>query len=354
MVYFVLLSALVFIPTTSTFVDALRVPPLAYLSILAAVCMVDIRETPLLKPWVFYLGAVAVSGLAAPNFGMFVSRFSLDTVGAILFWYFAGGRYWPNERKVGWFAVAVASVAVGLYWFGWLREVERVSGIVVMACLLVPGVSIAGLAVLGMLRRRVDFAALLTVVTSLKYGRQAFLAACLGMSVGALWSSGDLSGRLVTWGAGLSLVPSHPIGVGRGNLPIFLYPFAPYLYPLHRIKMIWSFLDNDYLDLLVEAGPVALVSYVWLLVSIFRQIPRTAWQSALYASMLTFVLRGLFHSVMISPAELAWFWALAGIYWRVRHVENDLLTPSRHLRYIKPVPLEGRGCVSPQAAPSSG
>src|SRR3990167_7057641 len=90
MIYLVLLSALVFIPTISTFADVLRIPQLAYLSILAAICAAGIRETPLLKPWVFYLGAVAVSGLVAPNLGMFVSRFSLDTVGAVLFWYFAG------------------------------------------------------------------------------------------------------------------------------------------------------------------------------------------------------------------------------------------------------------------------
>ncbi len=321
MIYLVLLSALVFIPTTSTFVDALRVPQLAYLSILAAVCVVGIRDIPLLKPWLFYLGSIAVSGLVAPNPGMFVSRFSLDMVGAVLFWYFAGVQApTPNVKRIGWFAVAVATAAVGLYWFGWLREVERVAGIVVMACLLVPGVWVSGLCALLLLKRRVDFAFLLAVVTGVKYSRQAFLAACLGLSVGALWLPvGDLSGRLVTWAAGLSLVSSHPIGVGRGNLSIALYPLAVYLYPIHRLKFALAFLDNDYLDLLVEAGPVALVSYVWLLWSIFRDRPRTAWQSALYAAMLTFTLRGLFHSVTLFPAESAWFWSLAGIYWRVRH-----------------------------------
>lgn len=334
MIYFVLISALVFVPTAFTFVDAVRLPQQAYSSLMAAICCWQVKKTELLGPWLFYLGVVALSSLVAFNSGMFLSRFSLDLLGAVFFWRFAQA---PNldTRRVGWFACTVAVVVVGLYSYGWLRgEVERIAGIVAMAAPLVPGGWIAGMLVLGWLRRRTAFAALAIAVAGAHFRRVVVLGVVLLMLGGFWYTSSDMAGRIKTWGIGLQIAQGSPVlGVGRGNLPISLYPYSPSL-PYHE-KQIRAFLDNDYLDLLAEAGPVALLAYVYLLVAILRENPKTSKQRSLYASLLTMLIRGVFHSAMISPAGVAWFWALAGVYWRERNVETDLLISARPLRYVE-------------------
>lgn len=317
MIYLVVFSALVFIPTTSTFVDAFRLPQLVYLSVLGVICAWQIRETPLLKPWLFYLGTVALSGLMAPNFGMFLSRFSLDLVGVVLFWYFAKVRN-LDTRKIGWVACGTAAGVLLLYSSGWVREVERPAGVIAMAAPLMPGGWIVGLFALGWLRRRAAWLALLMAFTGVQLGRLACLSAALGVLLGYFYLAphSDLAGRIETWEVGLRVAGENPIlGVGRGNLPIPLYSHSPSL-PEHKTRWIFGFTDNDYLDLLVEAGPGALVAYLVLLGMILRHRPKTVQQRAIYASLLTVLIRGMSHSVMISPAEVAWFWSLAGLYWR--------------------------------------
>src|SRR3990167_869096 len=347
MVYLILLSALVFIPTSSTFVDAVRIPQLAYLSILAVVCVFSIRETPLLRLWLLYLGMVSLSGFAAQNLGMFVSRFSLDVIGVVFFWHFASARIQP-ERMV----FAVVAIALLVSWVPEYMSFESAAGIWAMAAPLAAygfvtarGM-VSGLYAMGMwgallaiflLGRRADiFAVVLAGVvglTSLRRKWTAIFVLVCGLLVmfpilvqrGAV----DLEQpRVEYWRYGAQIVAEHPIlGVGRGNLPIALYPYARYGNSTryggdYSAKDILAFLHSDYFDLLAEAGPVALLAYVCLLVSLLRRTPTTAWQAALYAALLTIPIRGLFHSVLLSPAQATWFWTLAGIYWRLKDDET--------------------------------
>src|SRR3990167_10927906 len=97
MIYLILTSAMVFIPTTSTFIN-MSIPRLAYLSVLGTVCAWRLRETPLLAAWGAYLGLIALSGIVAPNLGNYASRLSQDVLGAIFFWYGFQLSPWTNRR----------------------------------------------------------------------------------------------------------------------------------------------------------------------------------------------------------------------------------------------------------------
>ena len=313
MIYFILASVILSLSTTSTFVDRSYLLQLAYLSVLGALCAWRIKQTPLVTYWLFYLVAVAFSGLVAPNTAMFVERFSLDILGAVFFWSAYG------TGLSGWQPVVIAGLVFGQgiyrgYWLG----------------------------------RRADLIAIATAVCVMLPRRYRTLL--LVLVVGTLWQftlhpwGSQLSERLDYW----SLTPLLWIGVGRGNLPIALYPLAVYGGGAYHAgspewKDILSFLHSDYLDLLAEAGPGALMAYMGLLAGVLWCWPRTVTERLLYAAIVTYVVRGLFHSIMLSPSEWAWLWTVAGIYWRLKDdLYQDLPTLSGGLRVIQPQPL-GRG-----------
>ena len=350
MIYLILGSAMVFIPTTSTFVD-MSIAPRAYLAVLGFVCLWRLRETPLLATWGTYLGVVALSGILAPNLGSYASRLSLDVLGAVFFWYGFQVAPW-TDRKVDTLIVVALAIAVLASFMPAAHVAEDISGFITFAlplgiygmflgrgikviCAAGVGWSVMSLSSLG---RRADIFALTMAGLSLSFLRLrwALLAAGTVLLVGALGlfyvvqtRGVDMTERIKFYRYGAELVKQHPVlGVGRGNLPIALYPYATYGGdPAHgfnpQYKDIVAFLHNDYLDLWAEAGPLALIAYLILLGTILRRSPRTPWEAAVYASLITVVIRGLFHSVMLSPVESAWFWLFAGIYWRLKYHESQ-------------------------------
>ena len=385
MIYFVLASALIFIPTSLTFVD-MSIPKLAYLSVLGVVCAWRLRETPLLLPWGTFLGAVALSGIVVPNLGSYLSRFSQDVLGAVFFWYGFQAAPW-TDRKVA--ALAIAALAIAAVLMVWRSASDNVNIVNLggIWALAIPlgiyggyfGYSVFaktacaagvgwGIWSLFVMKRRMDLFALvlgLGVGTLMTTRRRWLLVPALTLLAAfsmVIWERGithSSDPRLEIWRNAAQVILDNPfLGVGRGNLLTALYPYSTYGGSLYygfngQIKGIVAFLHNDYLELWVEAGPVALVAYLFLLGLILRRLPKTPWEMALYASLITVVVRGLFHSVMFSPAEAAWFWIFAGIYWRLKHDENkqiDVLWLDGDVRYIQFSPLGRRDFLHPKAA----
>jgi len=149
----------------------------------------------------------------------------------------------------------------------------------------------------------------------------------LKMGIGA-----DLSirYRLDWWRNTAHMVVDHPVfGIGRGNY-VVVYPQYAILGDRvmqgqanvnrvgQTIKTAIHSPHNDYLQLLVEAGPIGLAGFLWFL---WMMVDRLKWRTVsktaktLALSMLGFLVTAAFHFPLQTASGMTLFWVLNGLLW---------------------------------------
>jgi O-antigen ligase len=136
--------------------------------------------------------------------------------------------------------------------------------------------------------------------------------------------------RLDWWRNSAYMVADHPVfGIGRGNY-VVVYPQYAILGDRvmqgqanvnrvgQTIKTAIHSPHNDYLQLLVEGGPITLVGLVWFLWMMWTRFQwRTASRAAktLALSMLGFLVTAAFHFPLQTVSGVVMFWVLNGLLW---------------------------------------
>jgi len=116
--------------------------------------------------------------------------------------------------------------------------------------------------------------------------------------------------RPAIWAEALRLAQGEPLGIGLGQWRI---------YALAWINIpdlgagYWRELHNDYLQLLVEAGPLALAAWCYLLWRVIFPVPSGA-RGLLAIGLIAVTVNAFFLFPFQLPVEAAWFWLVAGVY----------------------------------------
>jgi O-antigen ligase len=122
------------------------------------------------------------------------------------------------------------------------------------------------------------------------------------------------SGRAVAWGASLRTYAQHPIfgkGVGE-TVAQFEHEYLPPARGTGQLIRFDQDAHNAYIGLLAQMGPVALVSFVWILVLLLRRVTRApvGVREPLTAGILGVVLFGNFYGSFEDARHL---WLFFGI-----------------------------------------
>ena len=120
--------------------------------------------------------------------------------------------------------------------------------------------------------------------------------------------------RLLLWWYGLNIYLQYPLlGMGWGNLR-FKNMFTGELASPYE----WGtgYMDNHYLNVLYETGPLGLIAWIWLMVIVYRHAkllhrmaPPGDWRA---------MSRGLIGSLII--------FAFGGIFWALTNVHETTVT----------------------------
>lgn len=126
-----------------------------------------------------------------------------------------------------------------------------------------------------------------------------------------------LEGRFRFWQQAGQMVLDYPVfGVGRGNFsmvfPVYgIIDFQPHLFLRD--------LHNDFYQLLIEAGPLALLGFALFLLSLVKRVERVALQDSLSLSLFLSITAMVVHMLFNFPLEIAElampFWLFCGFLW---------------------------------------
>lgn len=121
---------------------------------------------------------------------------------------------------------------------------------------------------------------------------------------------GSNSGRLEMWGKAMVVIRDNPlIGTGLGNYPLAVDPLAAYRDPIYA--------HNTYLDIAVETGIPASLSWIFLLIAVIYSFWKKAKKDILYAgaavSLIIFLAHSLVETGIYSPVVLALVLIIIGI-----------------------------------------
>lgn len=121
----------------------------------------------------------------------------------------------------------------------------------------------------------------------------------------------NVAGRLEAWQTGLKILFRHPFGIGVGNIPVVSPRYADNLQVLSGV----STTDNQFLDLLIETGPLGLLLFLVTLVAIFRRSLefRTPVGLAVAVNIVAMSVAGLGAFTFYSPFVSSVIWIMYGL-----------------------------------------
>lgn len=122
-------------------------------------------------------------------------------------------------------------------------------------------------------------------------------------------SEGSNAGRIQTWQNALSIIASHPLGVGIGNYALAVKPCADYREPIYA--------HSIYLDIAAETGFVSLIFFLGFLFATMKSF----WQAARrdyfalagFLSILVFATHSIVENPLYSVHVLPIFLILSAI-----------------------------------------
>ena len=195
-------------------------------------------------------------------------------------------------------------------------------GIVALAFTLARGAWVAFAAVLlvfGGLRSKKAFLGVLVILVLAFSGNQFYKDTVIGRKINSTFElkSGTTLQRFAMWRSGLKMVKDRPFGIGIDNV-IKKYP--AYAEPA-EIKRERGHLHNNYLQIAVERGVLALLAFLWFLYIVIKTAYVNYLKSsdlgakAIYLSVIlalvAFIVTGTFEYGLGSAiyAPLVWFFA---------------------------------------------
>lgn len=346
------LSALVFIPGAHPLVDAYDLPKTALVGVLSVAVWINfyLRASrgeeisfPFLGAIALFLGLAALSWINATNAHYFFYALGAMLAGFSFFFY--GANLPPASL---WLApVVVGAAYAATPWLGITTTVgnqERGSAMAALAA------AITAAQVKSQKSKVKKAAGLLLLVPILLFLYQAEMrSAMVGLAIGVLvwlWLSGrriaavsvaaaavlaarawpglvsyflvDHSPRPAIWEAALGIANGDTwlLGIGVGQFKLYSQAW------IHEASFGAGYfreLHNDYLQLLVEAGPLALMAWIYLLCKIlFTGSKVQGLISPLVIGLVAVMVNAFFLFPFQLPIEAAWFWLVAGIYYGER------------------------------------
>lgn len=359
-----LLSAFIYSPFLPEWVEIFTTPKDFALSIMSTVCALTLYSKsqkegygtfPLLLPVCIYAGLCLLSVKNAVSSGLVLRQVGFDLMGFVFFWttinFIKPHRMESVVRVVVLIAVVSAALAlagknISQPYGGLFGNPEYAAGITTLAV----GASVWMWSFLTFtLLAHLFFAQARSAMIGLVVGLMVVLWARglikhLVVVVGAVATVGILavSGvgsdylqrhHLGQWGTGSistdrrhiysmagAYALKYPVfGIGRGNFQLhsyqFVYTGGGAVLPQ---KNYFTRLHNDYLQLWLEAGPVALGVFLFILWRLLWPIPAGLLGSGLFIGLLAEAFRGLFLFPFQLGPDVAYFWIMAGLYWVVK------------------------------------
>ena len=359
-----LLSALIFFPSLPDFAERFTIPKDAILSLMSVLSVFTIYSKrkkvilPLLIPVSIYLGLCLLSFKNALSWFLVFRSISFDLMGFSFFWFTVNAVRREQVEKILWILLGVVSVSAAISfsgldlrtpWSSTFGNPEYGAGLWVM-----------GLAVsVGLFRSAWLVSALLAVMLILAEARSAALGLLVGVAavfslrefrkqivavsticllivalmamasviryLGPQWFDIDIADRAHIYSASIQYMAEYPwFGVGRGNFQLHSYSFV-YNYggALLAQKLYFSYLHNDYLQLWLEAGPMALGIWLFILWRILWPLPREWLGAGLFIGLAAELIRALFLFPFQLGPDVAYFWIIAGLYWVVKNERHS-------------------------------
>ena len=177
----------------------------------------------------------------------------------------------------------------------------------------------AVLLVFGALQSKKVFLGVLVILTLVFVGSQFYKDTVIGRKINSVLDlkSGTTPQRFAMWRSGLRMLKDNPLGIGIDNV-IKKYP--AYAEPAERTRER-GHLHNNYLQIAVERGVLALIAFLWFLYVVIKtayvnylknsDLKAKAISLSVILALVAFLVTGTFEYGLGSAiyAPLVWFFA---------------------------------------------
>ena len=352
------LSVLIYFPGLSTWADIFIVPKDFVISAMSTLCAFSLYSAwlkgrrialPLLLSVGIYVAFCLLSLKNAVSWHLVLKQTYFDLMGFSFFWFVVNtvkhDRVKVMLEIIILIVTASASFAlmgfnIGQRWSATMGNPEYMAGLTTLAI----GASISLLSsswlFILVLMSHLFFAQARSAVFGLALGiliilflrnsiKHFFIATGLLIILflvlfktgifGSQWMSLDISSRLQVYRASAAHAMKYPVfGIGRGNFQLHSYSFV-YNYGGADFHTYYSRLHNDYLQLWLEAGPIAFGIWLFILWRILWPIPPSLLGIGLFIGLIAALFRAIFLFPFQLGPDVAYFWIVAGLYWVVKN-----------------------------------
>src|SRR3990167_2461871 len=364
---FIFMSALIYYPGLSDFAEKFTVPKDFALSLMSTVCTFSLYARwakgkylalPLLFPIVIYVALSLLSLKNALSWHLVFKQISFDLMGFSFFWHVVNSINPKQVRGILWLLLITVSIPAGISFLGF--DIRTAWSSIFGNPEYGAGLSAIGLAVsVGLIKYAWPLSILLTTHLVLAEARSAILGLFLGTGIvlwlrgfaklkpilittviivilallmvsgpvahrlrqsGSQWSLTTDPARTHIYSASMQYLQQYPLfGLGRGNFALHSYSFV-YNYGGASLahRLYFSYLHNDYLQLWLEAGPVALGVWFFILWRVVWPIPTSLLGAGLFIGLVAELFRGLFLFPFQLGPDVAYFLIVAGFYFGIK------------------------------------